>query len=102
MKLYECEGCGEQYYNKRKECPYCNSKIFTETESTEREVLYAILKAISLSSGEYEEFNEDSLEERVEEELEGFKFKWVEFSLALDQAVEKGFFSKVIIYVSSA
>jgi hypothetical protein len=101
MKLYECEECGEYYYKKAEECPYCDGKEFSEIEGSEREVIFTVLKEIELESGEYQQFDEDTLEEKVDEKLKK-SFDWTEFSFALDKAVEKGYFSKITLYISRA
>jgi len=101
VKLYACVNCGEKTYKKLKECSFCDSKEFEESECTEREVIFVVLKEISLHSEEYEEFSEDFLEEKVAKRI-GEDFKYSNFLSTLGNAVKEGIFTKMIVYVSGA
>lgn len=101
MKLYECNGCGESYYRRAKQCPYCDNKTFAELEGTEQEVILIILREINSESGEYEQFDYDGLKELVDEKL-GKDCCWMAFNSALKEACKKGYFTEFTSYISSA
>lgn len=102
MKLYECEECGEQYYKKAEQCPFCDSTVLIEIEGTEEEVLLSVLLEINTKSGEYEQFSYDSIAELVEEKLGKRDFEYMSLSNALKKACDTGYFTEMTFYISSA
>lgn len=101
MKIYECNGCGESYYKKAEQCPYCDSKTFAELEGTEQEVILTVLREINIESGEYQQFDYDGLKELIDEKF-GKDYNWIAFDSALKEACEKGYFTEFTSYISSA
>ena len=97
MKLYECNECGEYYYKKVKECPYCECNILLEIEGTDEEVILSALKELYFEEREYEQFNIDEIKKEIEEKI-GNNFKYMSFSRALDTAEELGLFTKMTLY----
>ena len=102
MKLYECEECGEQYYKKAEQCPFCDSTILIEIEGTEEEVLFLVLLEINAESEEYEQFNYDSIAELVDDKMNKREFGYMSLSNALKKACDKGCFTEMTFYISSA
>lgn len=100
MDLFECNGCGDKYYKKVEQCPYCDSKTLAELEGTEEEVIMTVLREINIESGEYEQFDHDSLNELVREKL-GKDYCWMAFNSALKDACKKGYFTEWTTYVSN-
>lgn len=98
MKLYECNVCGNQYYKKIKECIDCKKEL-KELEALERDVIFVILKEISLTCDEYKAFYADELEKKVGEKI-GRDFDCAEYSFALYKAIKDGLFSKEIVDIS--
>lgn len=99
MDLFECQECGDKYYKKVDQCPYCDGKDFDKSDGTEREVILTVLYEITLESGEYEQFTWDELEELVDKKF-GKECKCIPFMNALDDAVKKGYFSEITLYIS--
>ncbi len=105
MKLYECEECGSQYYKKVEQCPFCDSTVLNQIEGTEEEVLLTVLLEINMESEEYEQFNYDSIVEKVREKLskeEYDKYDYISLYNALKKACDKGYFTEMTFWISSA
>jgi hypothetical protein len=103
LDLYECCSCGEPYYKKADQCPYCDSKEFDKTDGTEEEVILTVLREINIESesGEYQQFGYDELEELIGKKL-GKEFDYMSFDSALDNAIKKEYFSKMTLYISNS
>ncbi|KKM50052.1 hypothetical protein LCGC14_1556470 [marine sediment metagenome] len=101
MKLFECSKCGENYYKRADECPYCDGKVLYEIKGTEKEVILTVLYELNLESGEYEQFTYDDLEGKVNKKL-GKDVNWESFNDALKDAEKKGYFTELTTYISSA
>ena len=104
MKLYECLKCGDYYYKKVKQCPFCDSTVLIEIEGTEENVLFSVLLEINTESEEYEQFHYDSIVEKVQEKLgkdEYNKYGCLSLDNALKTACNKGYFTEMTFYISS-
>jgi len=102
MEIYECVGCGDYYYKMTKQCPYCDCTTLTKLEGTEEEVLIIVLREINIESGVYEQFDYESLKEKVSKKLGNNDYGWMSFDNALKKACDKGYFSEITLYISSA
>ena len=100
MILYSCLECGENTYTKERECE-CGCKEFEESEGTEEEILFLVVREIALTSGEYEQIFDDQMEEKVSELLKQ-EYNWTNLSSALEKAVKKNLFDKRISYITGS
>ena len=102
MKMYECIKCGNYHYKKTEQCPYCDCTILTELKGTEEEIILIVLREINEESGEYEQFDYNSLKEKTNEKLGTEECGYMSFDNALKEACNKGYFTEITSYVSSA